>query len=338
MMQESPCYFTAREDGDYVVSYEICNVCNMNCKHCMNKSEKKAFQGLPGSTVKQLFRELSQEGVQYLYISGGEPLLHPDFDDIAAAAAGYGFQMMLATNGLEIPAHIETIKKYVSDVSISLDGIGEVHDHFRGTEGAFDKVMDAIRVLRGENIYTRISTCLWKGSVPQLEEIISLADRLGLGKVNLSILVPTGRAAENDVHVPWEAYPALLKRIEDLQRKYSGPDSVEVVLRRSKPLDQNSIDCIGGSYIYHINAYGRVSPCSWCAKSDTEDQFSMMWEPGNLHECVEKCRRITDLIARRKQKYGYSGCPAIAYFQNGDYMKADPINEMLEGGTGVYGK
>lgn len=332
MDQTSPCYFTARDDGEYVVSYEIGNACNMDCLHCMNKSGKKAFPGLPTAQVKELLRELALEGVHYLYVSGGEPLVHPGFDEIIATAHRYGFQMMLATNGLEISNHLDVLEKYIGDVSISLDGIGKVHDEFRGTPGAFDQVMKSIELLHQRGIYARISTCLWKKSAPQLEQIIDLADRLHLGKVNLSILVPTGRATENDIHIPWNEYPDLLHRIEALQRKYRGNGHVEVVLRRNRPLDEHSIDCIGSSSIYHINAYGRISPCSWCSKSDVKDAFSMQWEPGNLHKCVEKSKKIITLLQQRKEKYGYTGCPAIAYFQNGDFGEPDPINQMLTGG------
>lgn len=332
MERTSPCYFTARDDGDYVVSYEIGNACNMNCLHCMNRSEKKAFPGLPGDTVKKLLSELWASGVKYLYISGGEPLIHPDFDEVIAYAHDLGFQMMLATNGLKVPEHIGTISRCVGDVSISLDGIGETHDTFRGTPGAFDGVMEAIRVLHEHGVYARISTCLWRENIGQLEDIVELANRLELGKINLSILVPTGRATENDVHIPWSEYPALLERIGRLQRENEDPSKVDIVLRRNRLLDCDSIDCIGGTCIYHINAYGRVSPCSWCSKSDVDDEFSMMWEPGNLETCVEKCRGISSLISARREKFGYSGCPAIAYFQHGGYMEEDPLNRMLLGG------
>ena len=331
MNQFSPCYFTAREDKKYVVSYEIGNACNMNCKHCMNKSTNEAFAGLPIDKIRQILRELYDNDVHYLYISGGEPLLHPDFDEIAAYAHSLGFQMMLATNGLEIPNHFECIKKYIQDVSISLDGIGATHDELRGVPGAFEKVMASIDLLVGSGIYTRISTCLWKKNLHQLEKIAELAEEKKLGKINLSILVPTGRTLENDVQVSWEEYPALLQRIEALQKKYHPAGGPEIVLRRNHEIDQDSIDCIGGNYIFHIDAYGRISPCSWCSKADQDNQFSMQWEAGKMGACIEKCKAINLLLQKRKEKYGYTGCPAIAWFQNGDFMAEDPINKMLRG-------
>lgn len=331
MSQISPCFFTARDDGKYVVSYEIGNACNMNCKHCMNKSTKEAYKGLPGAKVKELLKELADNGVQYLYVSGGEPLIHPDFDEIIKSAYDYGFQMMLATNGLEIPNHIETIEKYVSDVSISLDGIGDLHDEFRGTPGAFEKVLHSIEFLNSKGIYTRISTCIWKKSAEQLEQIAEWAEKHNLKKINFSILVPTGRTTENDIQIPWEQYPQILERVEKLRKTYAERGTVEIVLRRSRVLDESSIDCIGGEYIFHIDAHGRISPCSWCSKSDKDNCFSMQWEGGNMAECIAKCKELQGLLEKRKEKYGYTGCPAIAYFQNGSFMKADPINQMLKG-------
>ena len=338
MINTSPCYFTAREDGQYVVSYEITNTCNMNCQHCMNRSGKDAFSGMDSDAIKKLFKELYMAGIRYLYISGGEPLVHPEIDTVLEYAHDLGFQMMLATNGLEVEKHLDTIERCVGDVSISLDGIGETHDDFRGTPGAFENVMKAISLLRERGVYTRISTCLWRGNISQLEEIIELADTLGLGKVNLSILVPTGRALENEVQLEWCEYPDLIKRIDRLQEKYSGSGHIDVVLRRKSPLSSDSIDCIGGTSIFHINAHGRISPCSWCSKADTEDRFSIQWRPGNLGECIEKVKGISSLLTERKNRYGYTGCPAIALFQNGSFEAEDPINVMLGGNIDEIGK
>lgn len=338
MVTTSPCYFTAREDGQFVVSYEITNTCNMNCQHCMNRSGKESFPGLSSDTIKKLFSELYSEGIRFLYISGGEPLVYQDIDEILEYAHDLGFQMMLATNGFEVEKHIDTIERCVGDVSISLDGIGELHDAFRGTPGAFNNVLKAIALLKKKGIYTRISTCLWRENVSQLEEIIALADDLGLKKVNLSVLVPTGRALENNVQIAWSEYPDLIKRIDKLQERYSDPDHIDVVLRRKWPIGPDSIDCIGGTSIFHINSYGRISPCSWCAKSDTDGRFSAQWEPGNLRKCIKKVSEITALLSQRKALYGYTGCPAIAMFQNGSFEAQDPINDMLGGIIDTYGK
>lgn len=331
MAATSPCYFTARPDNKCVVSYEITNKCNLNCQHCMNKSTKDAFAGLDFNKIKVLLQELWDNDVRYLYISGGEPLLHPQFDEIITTAHNIGFQMMLATNSIEVPNHIDTIKNAVSDISISLDGIGSTHDKLRGVEGAFDNVMSAIDLLNKNNIYTRISTCLWKGNLDQIEDIANLAEQKNLKKINFSILVPTGRSVENDVLLNWDDYPKLIERIDQLKKKYDERKTVDIVLRRNKLLNKDSIDCFGGESIFHIDAHGRVSPCSWCSKADIGNRFSMQWRKGNLTECINKVKELHALVQARKLKYGYSGCPAIAYFQNGDMMNEDPLNLMICG-------
>jgi sulfatase maturation enzyme AslB (radical SAM superfamily) len=76
-------------------------------------------------------------------LSGGEPLIHPRFFDLARYARGQGVRLTLSTNGTLIDRDAARRLKDTgfAYVGISLDGIGATHDHFRGRQGAFDKTV-----------------------------------------------------------------------------------------------------------------------------------------------------------------------------------------------------
>ena len=198
----SPCVFRKRETDRLLAFIEITNACNMKCKHCMNGSGKNAKEGLKKEDILKLIDELYENKTEEIYISGGEPLLYPYIDEVILHANSLGIKVTLATNALEVPKHLEAIKKGVQLVSISLDGIGSTHDNFRGVLGAFDNCINVFKLLKENNVKTRISAMIWKENTNQLEEMISTAKSCGVSKVNLAFLIPTGRA-KNDDTVPY---------------------------------------------------------------------------------------------------------------------------------------
>lgn len=191
MKSTSVCLFGEREHGVKRAFFEITNLCNMSCKHCMNNSGVDYEQVLEKEEIKQLFKELHNHQIMQLYISGGEPLLYCGIDEVLQYAHSLGMKIVLATNGLAINNHLSTIKNCVDTVSVSLDGIEETHDLFRGVPGSFNHLTKMLDLLQRERITTKMSTIIWKGNVNQLAEIISFAKSKEISKLNFNILVNT---------------------------------------------------------------------------------------------------------------------------------------------------
>ena len=303
----------------------------MKCKHCMNHSGEGLNEGMPKDDVLALMADLHKCNVAELYITGGEPLLYPYIKDVFLYAASIGMKIILATNGMEIEQHLNVIKECVDTVSISFDGIGETHDIFRGYSGSYKHSVEMLYLLARNNIRTRISTVIWKQNVNQLEEIILLAKTAGAVKVNFSVLVTTGRAKnETDIHLPAEEQLSLIGNVSRLVAKHK-TDVFDAELRRCHPLLENSIYCIGGKTILHIDVNGRISPCSWLSKSDIENEFSFYWRKGYLESDINcMMKRLDVLIKQRVARHGFSGCPALAYFRHGSLLSEDPLNSLLK--------
>lgn len=325
----SACLFGKRENNSKRAFIEITNLCNMYCQHCMNNSGEQMREGLNKEEMLDLIGELRDYQISHLYISGGEPLLYKGIDEVLELAYMKGMKVTLATNGLEVDKHLSAIKKYVDTVSLSLDGIGDTHDSFRGVQGAYDKLIRVLDLLEEEQVKTRISSIIWKQNVEQLEEIVKLVKSKNIMKINFNILVPVGRAEVNSkIHIPVLQYPDIYKKMNELIEKYTS-DSFQVDIKRRHRLDEKSEGCPGGKIMFHINAYGKVSPCSWLAKSDLQEDFSMYWKKGNLGKCMEACAKIECILENRLKKYGYAGCPALAYIYNGSFMSVDPLNDLI---------
>lgn len=322
----TPCFFGTRPDRMYAATYEITNICNFSCMHCMNRSCKDAAAGLPLETTKQLLTEMYDNGVRSLYLSGGEPLTYPDIDEILQFCHSKDFKLSLATNGSLVSEHMEAICDNVQDISISVDGIGDIHDSFRGMQGAFAFAEDAFRRLRGR-VNIIVSTVIWGGNVDQLEALVDFVHGSGVSQINFSYLVPLGRAADPAIHVPIKDYPHVQDIVRRLTEQYASK-GLKVLFRRSSRIGTNSLECAGGSMILHVTATGRVAPCSWCAKLGSEPDMLLtkQWEPGNMPECLEQIRHLTQLNLDNKAARGYTGCPAMAYLYQQSFSADDPLN------------
>lgn len=328
--QSSPCVFRKRNTDKFLAFIEITNACNMKCKHCMNWSVKNAKLGFNKEQIIKLVDDLYQNNTEEIYISGGEPLIYPYIDEVLKHAHELGIKVTLATNALEVLNHLDIIKECVQLVSISFDGIGKTHDKFRGVEGAYDNCLKVFKVLKDNNVKTRISAMIWKDNVDQIEEMVSIAKQHGVSKVNLAFLIPEGRAKNNEsINIPIESYNELIDKVSEIKNKYKTED-FDIELRRITKLNNFSLDCPGGDNLLHINVDGKVSPCSWISKLDTENEFSSMWPDLGIKECIDKFSDFKNVVSKRKIKYGYCGCVALSKIYNGDFCAEDPLNIFLK--------
>ena len=183
-----------------VVIWNLIRRCNLLCKHCYSISGDVDFPGeLTTGEVYSVMDDLKAFRVPVLILSGGEPLLRPDIYDISARAKALGFYVGLSTNGALIDdGHAARIRDAGYDyVGISLDGIGEVHDRFRGKAGAFDASLAAVRRLKALGVKVGLRFTMTMDNAANLQPLLDLADSEGVDKIYLSHLVYAGRGNKN---------------------------------------------------------------------------------------------------------------------------------------------
>ncbi len=131
-----------------VVVWNCTRRCNLQCVHCYSKSENKLYPNeLTTAEAKAFVEDLAAFGVPVLLFSGGEPLLRKDLFEVAELATSKGIRAVLSTNGTLITENAaKQLKTAVfSYVGVSLDGIGETNNKFRGKENAFEAAVAGIR-------------------------------------------------------------------------------------------------------------------------------------------------------------------------------------------------
>ncbi len=190
----------ARKPPGPVVIWNLIRRCNLACKHCYSISADHNFPDeLSTDVIFKTMDDLKAFRVPVLILSGGEPLLHPDIFKISKRAKEMGFYVGLSTNGTLINKDmINDIKAMNYDyVGISIDGIGETHDHFRRKKGAYDASINAIRLCRDNDIKIGIRFTLTQDNAHELPKLLDLMDAEDINKFYLSHLNYSGRGNRN---------------------------------------------------------------------------------------------------------------------------------------------
>lgn len=283
---------------------------------------------LSKENVFALIRDLKSINCANVYLSGGEPTSHPNFEEIVMEFKRNDISVTLATNGLDTLSHLPVIKEAISSsgVFISIDGIGKTHDQFRGKRGAFDTAINTIKVLKAEGIPVRINTTIWNRNLNEGEKIIELTKELGVDRLSFLMLYDTGRASDNDIFLTKKQYLEAIKYTHRLMELY-GADGLRITLRRDEKVSHKDY-CPGGSRILHIDCDGVLYPCSWVAKSPLSDEYSVQWEKGKIKKNLADMKDLQKLFNDRKNQ-GFYGCPAAATTVCSKPFVQDPLTELL---------
>ncbi len=123
--------------------------CNARCGFCAwNPEFYDPKEQLSTPAIKELYSDARRLGFIGLSIWGGEPLLHPDFEEIAGHAHDLGLLTNMVTNGFLLPKKLDAVARTIDRVSISLDHPSSKHDELRGIRGLFDTIVEGTRALR----------------------------------------------------------------------------------------------------------------------------------------------------------------------------------------------
>jgi radical SAM protein with 4Fe4S-binding SPASM domain len=186
---------------------QITDRCNLQCRHCY--IGESVHQDLSWKQIQRVFEEFEEIQGLRLLLSGGEPLLHPQFWEINEILREYAFRSVLLSNGTPITKGVAK-KLRVHEVQISLDGMKEGHESLRG-KGTFEKATVAIDYLQEANIRVSVATMIHQKNLSEFDSLASLLQSKHIEEWNVDIPCVEGRLKTNrDFWVaPSEAGPFL---------------------------------------------------------------------------------------------------------------------------------
>lgn len=234
-------------------------ICNFNCQHCSISSfrHKKNAKALTVADVWELSRQADEMGLAHIDITGGEPLLFPDLDQLVEAINPAKFYIQVDTNGWlmtdEKAKHLKSIG--VDKIQLSLDSLSaKEHDAFRQRPGSHERALRAIDSIQKAGLNAQISTVVTRQRLKS-EEFIKFLEFAKSKGVAVSVCWPKPVGA-------WEGkFDGLInKKDREYFRELGKQYNVYDHLTPAYGLD---IGCIAVKRMISITQFGDVLPCPW---------------------------------------------------------------------------
>ena len=167
----------------------IVDFCQLDCKHCyLNKGIKVMPLDMLEFICEDFLKTALSLPQSELTLSGGEPLLHPDFMEASKIIRKLNGHITMSTNGILIPKYIHTFKKN-DGIQISVDGDRKAHDFIRG-KGSYEQAVRALKLLDEHGIRHTLSFTVNQANEHCIDHIVDLCIETGTRTLNCNIYQP----------------------------------------------------------------------------------------------------------------------------------------------------
>jgi Fe-coproporphyrin III synthase len=330
-----------------IVVWNITRTCNLRCVHCYSDSMAARYPGeLDWQQMKKVVDDLAAYQIPSLLFSGGEPLIHPRFFDLVDYASEQGLKLTISTNGTLITPEKAALLKAaeVAYVGISLDGIGEIHDQFRGKEGAFKAAVEGFKACHEVGQKTGLRLTLTRHTVSDIERILDFIEEQNIQRVCFYHLVPSGRGSALQILRPEESRHALDTLINRVDRWHQegvrrevltvtqpadGPYLLLRMERENHPGLENARELLSwngggtnssGNGVANIDTQGNVHPDQFWQSVNLGNvkrtPFSQIWEekhPASAAE-LQEIRSVGMLGTAERRMMMQGRCAGCRWF------------------------
>jgi hopanoid biosynthesis associated radical SAM protein HpnH len=177
-----------REKFPLVMELEPLFACNLKCAGCgkIQQPHTVLKQRMP---VEQAVAAVEECGAPIVSIAGGEPLMHPQIDEIVRQLLARNKIVLLCTNAVLMPKHLHRFTQHRNFAwMVHIDGLRERHDESVCKDGVFDQAVDAIRQAKAAGFRVMSNTTFFTTDSPQdvIDVLDYLNDELGVDNMQIS--------------------------------------------------------------------------------------------------------------------------------------------------------
>ena len=244
---------------------DVTAACNFRCLHCYNSSGEKAKNELTNDELVDIVKQISEMHPESLCLCGGETMLRSNICDlIKIAKPNVGAVNMVSNGSFMTLENVTALKEAgIDTIQISVDGINEMqHDTFRGYVGAFEKAINAIKIIHSLGIEVLVSFVPNKLNVRTISEFLEMMCELGVSSVRIMPLIPVGRGSKIDTLLLSSDEYADLQLTLDVKKDYF--INKGMLIEWGDPLDHmyrlSNNEKIGyKNFQYHVKANGDIA-------------------------------------------------------------------------------
>lgn len=305
------------------VKIELNHSCNLKCIHCYIDQSNRARLSL--NRLRGLFDELLELNGLLIALTGGEPLLHPEFKNIVREAGDRGFILEVLTNGILVDAALAKLLRQsrVNQVQISLYGHRpEVHEAITRSKGSFRKTLMGINLLRDAGVKVTLACSLTKQNFRHWRAIRDFAENQLGQNIDISYWI-----TENDANAGH--IDQVRMSVDEVEQYLSGLyQAIDFRLpTKATAEDLDERICLAGINNCRILPNGDVIPCSRITRvmgNIYESDFRTIWEEAPF---MHKLRRLRRHDLKQCTDCDYFSicliCPGFSYENTKNFTSAD---------------
>lgn len=287
-------------DAPYLIALNLTERCNLACEHCYLDAKvlkEGAVDELRTDDLKRVLGEIAEVGPEAMVVlTGGEPMLRRDLPALARHASGLGLMVVIGTNGMLLrPERIRELQAAgVAGVGISVDSLtSEIHDNFRGKQGAWMKTMQGIDACVDAEMPFQIHFSATDETADEIDDMVAFARDAGAMVLNVFFMVCTGRGEKYSGISP-EKYDHVLRRVAKaaknekhlMVRAKCAPHFKRIAIEMDPdwPITAahgyDAGGCIAATRYARITPNGDVTPCPFMENSAGSVQtqsFAEIW-------------------------------------------------------------
>ena len=275
-----PVHFGQRLEQLPLITLYLTERCNSRCITCDYWRHGRADMNL--ESVTRLLPSLKRLSTRVVLISGGEPLLNPEWTQIADLLRDSGLKLWLLTSGLSLAKHARRAVHLFDAITVSLDGTNrETYAAIRGLD-AFDNVCEGIRTATGMGAAVSVRVTLQRTNYRELPGFVELAHTLGARQISfLAVDVANphafGRTDDfgSDLALAPEDLPLFEHLLDSLEQDHAvdfrsafiaeSPRKLRRILQYFAAIQRQGayppVRCNAPEFSAVVGAKGHVQPC-----------------------------------------------------------------------------
>ncbi|MGA1840700.1 MAG: radical SAM protein [bacterium] len=285
------------------VVWELTLACNMSCAHCGSSAGASRADELNLDEMLRVCDELGELECERLTLLGGEPLIHPHWEDIAARLQKNNVRVNVITNGWTL--HEEDLcdrlkRAGLTIIGISIDGLEKSHDKMR-RPGSFKRIEKGMDLLKERGISMAVCTVITSDSIKDLDGLYDFIIDKGVKVWQIQIASPLGRLKPDD---PLIIKPEQIKEVYDVfYEKRKRKDNIHIdfaddvgyyppwkegYIRNTRKGGTLWVGCHAGIQILGIDSNGNIKGCQslpstpeYIEGNIREHSLKELWEDPN---------------------------------------------------------
>ncbi|MGL4991241.1 MAG: radical SAM/SPASM domain-containing protein [Sarcina sp.] len=247
------------------VVVETTYTCPLKCKHCLNDSGTHRTESLSSVNIVNIINKFSELGTREITLTGGEVTIRSDFKELVKLASSKFEVVHICTTGYLITEELiaELVKCCHKNIvwQISIDGNEKTHNDIRCNGTAYEKAINAIKIIKKHGYYVTIASTIHKENIDQMEVIYLNTKETGADSLRFGMIIEKGRAENSNLEVNNQ----FVKELDLIKCKYKDEKFLIsenlASLRLESNIEQRKRGCNLGSRILTIQADGKVVTC-----------------------------------------------------------------------------